>query len=273
MMGWLRSTGVQGLAAAVLLHGVGLAAVFSASPPSPDARKKRPPVRIRVAKRPEPPPEIEKPEPTLSAVTPRAVNNTEPKPKPKPKPRQKQKPRPKPAPEPEKLAEPSPPPQENPKPRPETRPRKFTVSMEATVASGGVAVPASSGGTWAAGTPDGDPDGDKTLPVGQDPVQAPVQASETSVLPRLVSQPGAKEMRAAYPARARADGIEGNVSLKILVTADGRVGRVRIVRRAGHGFDQVAVDLVKRFRFRPGEKNGEPVAVWIPWTYKFRLDG
>lgn len=267
MMGWLRSTGAQGLAAAVLLHGAGLAAVFSASPPAPDAMRKRPPVRIRVAKRPEPPPEIDRPEPTPET---RPKPEPKPRPEPEPKPRSKPKPKPKPAPEPERRAEPSTPPQENQKPQPEARPRKFTVSMEATVAAGGVAVPTStSGGTWAAGTPDGDPDGGKVLPGGR----APVQASETSVLPRLVSRPSAEEMRAAYPARARADGIEGNVSLKILVTADGRVGRVRIVRGAGHGFDQVAVALVERFRFQPGEKNGEPVAVWIPWTYKFRLDG
>jgi len=259
----IRSTGVQGLAAAVLLHGVGLAAVFSASPPSPDALRRRPPVRIRVAKRPEPPP------PAIEKKEPRPKPEPEPRPKPEPTPKSKPKPKlrpnPEPLPEPETRAEP----RAEPQPEPAPKPRKFTVSMEATVASGGVAVPASSGGTWAAGTPDGDPDGEKVLPGGQ----APVQASETSVLPRLVSQPGAEEMRAAYPARARADGIEGNVSLKILVTADGRIGRVRIVRGAGHGFDQVAVDLVRRFGFRPGEKNGKPVDVWIPWTYKFRLDG
>jgi TonB family protein len=46
-----------------------------------------------------------------------------------------------------------------------------------------------------------------------------------------------------------------------------------VIRGAGEGFDRAAVGLVEKFRFLPAEVDGQPVSVWIPWTYKFRLEG
>ena len=81
------------------------------------------------------------------------------------------------------------------------------------------------------------------------------------------------EMRAAYPEAARREGREANVYLKILVSAKGKVARVRIIRGAGDDFDRAAEELVRLFSFSPGELDDRPVSVWIPWTYKFRLEG
>jgi protein TonB len=90
-------------------------------------------------------------------------------------------------------------------------------------------------------------------------------------MPTLVSQPSRSQMRAAYPPRAREEGIEGDVRMKILVSSTGQVTSVRLLRPAGNGFDEAARNLVRRFRFRAARKGGRAVAVWIPWTYKFRL--
>jgi protein TonB len=90
-------------------------------------------------------------------------------------------------------------------------------------------------------------------------------------MPTLVSQPSRRQMRAAYPARARKDGIEGDVRMKILVSATGQVTRVRLLRPTGNGFDEAARQLVRRFRFKAARRGGKAVAMWIPWTYKFRL--
>jgi protein TonB len=94
-----------------------------------------------------------------------------------------------------------------------------------------------------------------------------------TTLPKLLAQPSAEEMRRLYPPGARERGLEGNVKLKILVSDQGRVLSVRVLRPAGNGFDEVARSLVKRFRFRPGTRGGRSVPVWVPWTYKFRLSG
>jgi TonB family protein len=80
-------------------------------------------------------------------------------------------------------------------------------------------------------------------------------------------------MRALYPDAARRAGIEGDVRLELVVSAEGEVLEVRVVRPAGNGFDEVAERLVRRFRFRPATSAGRPVPARIPWTYKFRLEG
>ena len=80
-------------------------------------------------------------------------------------------------------------------------------------------------------------------------------------------------MRSFYPQAARKDGLEGDVSLRILVATSGEVLRVRVVKPAGNGFDEASTAIVKRFRFRASEVRGELVEVWIPWTYKFRIEG
>jgi protein TonB len=136
--------------------------------------------------------------------------------------------------------------------------------MEATVPGGGVAVPTAPRSRSRAGSVDGGEKGDQTS-------GGPVPIAELTELPRLLAQPSQSAMRAVYPEAARRDGTEADVQLRLLVGRNGRVSQVRILRRAGKGFDRVAVRLVKRFRFRPGRRGGQPVPVWIPWTYKFRL--
>jgi protein TonB len=79
-------------------------------------------------------------------------------------------------------------------------------------------------------------------------------------------------MRALYPEAARRDGLEGDVLLEILVSVSGEVEEVRVARGAGHGFDEVARGLARGMRFEPATRAGRPVPVWIPWTWKFRLD-
>lgn len=145
-------------------------------------------------------------------------------------------------------------------------PRRFTVSMEATVPGGGVAVPVATSGRAAnaRGVPGAALEG---------PTEGPAPALEPDRGPSLLTQPGAADMRALYPDAARRAGIEGDVRLELVVSEDGEVQEVRVVRPAGNGFDEVAARLVRRFRFRPATSGGRPVPARIPWTYKFRLEG
>ena len=50
------SSGVQGLVVAVAIHALGLGGLFVISPPEPARASYRPPVKVRVATRPDPPP-------------------------------------------------------------------------------------------------------------------------------------------------------------------------------------------------------------------------
>lgn len=76
---------------------------------------------------------------------------------------------------------------------------------------------------------------------------------------------------AAYPADARADDVEGDVGLEIVVDATGQVVDARVVKRAGHGFDESALAAIRRYRFAAAHREGRSVRVRMPWTVNFRL--
>jgi len=214
--------------------------------PLPAREPPRPATRIRLVA----------PAPTAAEPPPPA-----PAPPPRPEPPRRMEASRRPAPEP--LA---PPPLVSSAPPPAApAPRRFTVSMEATVPAGGVAVPVASSGS--AANPRGVPGAALEGPSEGPPALEPDRG------PSLLSQPGAAEMRALYPDAARRAGIEGDVRLELVVSAEGEVLEVRVVRPAGNGFDEVAEGLVRRFRFRPATSAGRPVPARIPWTYKFRLEG
>jgi protein TonB len=75
-----------------------------------------------------------------------------------------------------------------------------------------------------------------------------------------------------YPSEARADGVEAEVKLELVVSATGSVENVRVVRRAGHGLDDAAVVAARQFRFSPAVKRGHAVRVRMSWSVEFRLD-
>jgi TonB family protein len=76
---------------------------------------------------------------------------------------------------------------------------------------------------------------------------------------------------AAYPARARADGLEGDVQMELVVSRSGDVESVRVAESPGHGLDEAAIAAARTFRFTPAVKEGRPVRVRVRWTLQFRL--
>jgi periplasmic protein TonB len=84
--------------------------------------------------------------------------------------------------------------------------------------------------------------------------------------PRLL-----KEVRADYTEEARQANVEGDVLLEIVVTHDGNVGDVRILRRLGSGLDQRAVAAVRQWRFAPARRLGAPVDVIVQVSVEFKL--
>jgi vitamin B12 transporter len=74
-----------------------------------------------------------------------------------------------------------------------------------------------------------------------------------------------------YPAEARAEEVEADVVLAIVVTARGTVADARIAKPAGFGFDEAALAFVREARFSPARHQGMRVAVRMKWTVSFRL--
>jgi protein TonB len=82
-----------------------------------------------------------------------------------------------------------------------------------------------------------------------------------------------RQVKAEYTNEAKQNRIEGSVGLEVVVQSDGTVGDVRVKRSldAVYGLDQQAVKAMKQWEFRPGMKDGKPVAVRVAVEMNFSL--
>jgi TonB family protein len=64
-----------------------------------------------------------------------------------------------------------------------------------------------------------------------------------------------------FPGRASSEHYQGIVVLNVIVDTSGKVQNIRLVRPAGMGMDEEAVATVSKWRFKPAQREGEPVAV------------
>jgi protein TonB len=170
------------------------------------------------------------------------------------------------APAPTPPPEAPPPPSEEP-PKADTPP-VFGVSLDSTVGGDGPGLAVPVGNTLmtkpkkavAAGPPPqatGDPD---RLP-------APVPEVFISDAPRVLH-----EVTAAYPPELQRMGIEGHVTCKLYIDENGDVRRVTVVEKAGHGFDELAREALRKFKFSPARtSDGKAVPTNITYKYKFEL--
>jgi TonB family protein len=78
-------------------------------------------------------------------------------------------------------------------------------------------------------------------------------------------------IRPAYPGRMRALGLEGEVSAEVGVKLDGRAGPARVVASSHHDFTRALREALRTARFRAAEKDGHPVASWLPLRVRFEL--
>jgi protein TonB len=80
------------------------------------------------------------------------------------------------------------------------------------------------------------------------------------------------EVQIPYPPEARRAGIEGKVIMSIRIDAQGQVTSVKVLNGPGYGLEDAAATAMRRARFRPAMKGGEPVETELKYTYVFVLD-
>ncbi|MFP5265259.1 MAG: TonB family protein [Blastocatellia bacterium] len=115
---------------------------------------------------------------------------------------------------------------------------------------------------------------------GPDSVGRPLPPAED---PRTPPPPGGigdgmgpaiilNEVTPEYPEQARRNNTQGAVDLRVLVDKNGAVKSVKIVRGLPDGLNQSAEKAVRRLRFKPATKGGEPVEFWVPLVVEFRYN-
>ena len=84
--------------------------------------------------------------------------------------------------------------------------------------------------------------------------------------PKLITKVPPKYTKEASRAK-----IEGTVTLRIVVSAEGRATQIEVVKSLDPGLDQEAINAVEQWRFEPGQKDGKPVAVLASIEVNFRI--
>ena len=74
-----------------------------------------------------------------------------------------------------------------------------------------------------------------------------------------------------YSEEARKAKWQGAVTVSLVVDSHGRPQNVRIIKSLGMGLDEMAIEAVQKWKFKPGLKNGKPVPVQATIEINFRL--
>ena len=74
-----------------------------------------------------------------------------------------------------------------------------------------------------------------------------------------------------YSEAARKGKYQGTCLLSLIVGPDGQPHDIQVVRALGMGLDEKAVNTVAQWKFQPGTKNGNPVAVHVVIEVTFHL--
>jgi periplasmic protein TonB len=100
---------------------------------------------------------------------------------------------------------------------------------------------------------------------GQGDDATPYNSVATQVICRICPDP-------AYSDEARKAKLQGLVTMRVLVGADGRVRDVQVTRGIGLGLDESAVRAVRGWQFIPARDSARrPVATWVTIETFFRL--
>jgi protein TonB len=163
---------------------------------------------------------------------------------------------------------PSPPPPSEEPAKPDEPPPAFGVSIDSTVGESSVAVPV---GQTLMTKPAMKKETPKPLPSGEG------TGGFTPVADIYISQHAEKiwapDGEDNYPPEAKRLGIEGYVDLKLGIDERGKVVQIKVVLRAGHGFDEAAVKAMKQAKFKPAmTSDGRAVPCSIIWRYRFETD-
>jgi TonB family protein len=101
-----------------------------------------------------------------------------------------------------------------------------------------------------------------------DQIKAPEkkQVPTDIIPPQAISTPDP-----SYGELARAHAIQGVCVFRLVVDTEGKPTQIEVERPLGMGLDEQALAALQRWKFKPGQKNGQPAATQINVEVNFRL--
>jgi TonB family protein len=77
--------------------------------------------------------------------------------------------------------------------------------------------------------------------------------------------------RPNYTERARRNGVQGSVTMRVLIDEKGAVSRVKVLEGLPDGLTEQALKAAYQLKFKPAMKDGKPVPYWVGLTMDFNL--
>lgn len=150
------------------------------------------------------------------------------------------------------------------KPKPAEAPKSrqvFGVSRKAVTSEEGLDV--KQGNTLAKA-----PDNEKLRPTDEASLPVPTEDYLVTQMPQLE-----KEIVIPYPPDVKKRGIQGVVTMDLLIDSGGNVRKVDLVDGPDPELNSAAVSAAMGFKFKPALIQDKPVAVRIRYAYKFVIRG
>jgi len=91
---------------------------------------------------------------------------------------------------------------------------------------------------------------------------------EVTRMPRPI-----RAVQPEVPESFRSQGREAVVVVEVAISASGKVMDARVVKKAGFGLDEAAIDAARRTAFEPAMQGDHPVAVKMQIPYRFKVRG
>ncbi|RMH20976.1 MAG: energy transducer TonB [Acidobacteria bacterium] len=110
------------------------------------------------------------------------------------------------------------------------------------------------------------PDAPPSAGAGAGPIGSVLQIGDGVSPPVKIHSP-----QPLYTEEARAARVQGMVILQAIIDAQGSVADVKLLKGLPHGLAESALDTVRRWKFKPATRDGQPVAVYFNLTVRFSL--
>jgi TonB family protein len=90
------------------------------------------------------------------------------------------------------------------------------------------------------------------------------------VRPRLLSNPQNDDLVRGLPKLVYDEEVY-SVLLDVCVSSEGDVMQATVVRGQASQLDRDIIDTVRRWKYLPGEADGQPIAMCFPLVYRIRV--